>query len=78
MTNSELGTSKSASDEIFANVEKSLDVGSTRDLWWSVRSELADNGPGAVRTYLQSEHQRRRAIVEELIQEISDQVQGIS
>lgn len=78
MASSELNPRESASEEIFANVEETLEAGSVRDLWWSVRSELAEEGPGAVRTYLQSEFQRRRAIVEDALQGLSKQLEDIT
>ena len=78
MANSESDLDKSASDEIFAQVEECLAAGSVRDLWLGVRAELAENGPGAVRTYLQSEFQRRRSIVEKTLQELSSQLEDMT
>ena len=78
MASSESDLNKSASDEIFAQVEESLAPGPVRDLWLGVRAELAENGPGAVRTYLQSEFQRRRGIVENSLQELSSQLEDIT
>ena len=69
---------QSASEEILTQVEESLAAGPVRDLWLGVRAELAENGPGAVRTYLQSEFQRRRSIVENALQELSSQLEDIA
>ena len=77
MANPEAHAKKSASEEIFTQVEESLAAGPVRDLWLAVRAELAENGPGAVRTFLQSEFQRRRSIVENSLQELSSQLEDI-
>lgn len=66
---------KSASEEILTQVEENLAPGSTRDLWWQVRSELAESGPEAVRTYLQSEYQVRHNIVKNALEELSNQLE---
>lgn len=78
MASPESDLHESASDEIFARVEECLAPGAVRDLWLGVRAELAENGPGAVRTYLQSEFQRRRGIVENSLQELSSQLEDIT
>ena len=80
MASSESDLDKSASDadEIFAQVEECLAPGPVRDLWLGVRAELAENGPGAVRTYLQSEFQRRRSLVEKSLQELSSQLEDMT
>ncbi len=78
MASSESDLLKSASEEIFAQVEECLAPGPVRDLWLGVRAELAENGPGAVRTYLQSEFQRRRSVVENSLQELSSQLEDIT
>ena len=59
MVNGESNPQKPASEELLNQVEESLTAGPVRDLWLGVRAELAENGPGAVRTYLQSEFQRK-------------------
>ena len=68
----------SASEEIFVQIEEGLEPGPIRDLWWSLRSELADGGPDAVRTYLELEYQRRKAIVQGALEELSDQLESIN
>ena len=78
MASCESNPQKSASEEIFTEVEESLAAGPVRDLWWGIRAELAENGPGAVRTYLQSEFLRRRGVVENALQELSDQLEDIA
>ena len=75
MSNSEATASKPASQEIFAQVEQNLTPGPVRDLWWSVRSELGDGGPEAVRTYLQAEFERRRTILRDALEELTTRLQ---
>ena len=78
MVNGESNPQKPVSEELLNQVEESLTAGPVRDLWLGVRAELAENGPGAVRTYLQSEFQRRRGIVENALQELSGQLEDIA
>ncbi len=49
--------------------------GGVRDFWWGLRQELAEGGPEAVRTYLESEYERRHATVQNALQELSNQLE---
>ena len=66
-TNDRLGPN---SQELFQQVEEGLEPGSARDLWWGLRGELNEGGPGAVRTYLDAEFQGRETHLREEIQRL--------
>ena len=76
MPDSECKPDESASEQIFVQLEENMEPGGVRDLWWSLRRELAEGGPEAVRTYLESEYERRQAIVQDALQELSNQLEG--
>ena len=73
MTNEESKPTLSASEQIFGQIEQELEAGGVRDLWLSLRKELSEGGPEGVRTYLESEYQRRKAIVRTAIDELTNQ-----
>ena len=75
MPDNEGRSNESASDQIFAQVEESMEPGGVRDLWLSLRRELAEGGPETVRTYLEAEYERRRAIVQNALHELSNQLE---
>ena len=78
MPNDESKSSQSAAEQIFAQIEENMEPGGIRDLWLSLRNELSEGGPEAVRTYLESEYQRRKAIVQDALDELTNQLEGTS
>ena len=66
---------QSASEQIFLQIEQDMEAGGVRDLWLSLRKELAEGGTEAVRTYLESEYQRRRTIVQTALDELTNQME---
>ena len=77
MTNSEDTPSPLGSEEIFTQVEENLLPGPVRDLWQSVRSELKHGGPESVKTYLQSEFERRKTATKNALNELRTRLQEI-
>jgi hypothetical protein len=75
MPNEDSKPTESASDQIFRHIEQNLEPGGVRDLWLSLRKELTEGGPEAVRTYLASEYQRRKAIVQIALDELTNQLE---
>ena len=69
--------SESASEAIFSQIEQDLEPGEIRELWGNLRSELSEGGIDAVRTYLDSERARRKAIVQQSIEDLSNQLEEI-
>ena len=55
-----------------------MEPGGVRDLWLNLRNELSEGGPEAVRTYLESEYQRRKTIVQDALDELTNQLEGTS
>ena len=55
-----------------------MEAGGVRDLWLGIRQELAEGGPEAVRTYLASEYQTRKAIVQSALDELTKQLEEIA
>ena len=78
MTQQHSKHAKSASDQVFRHIEQNLESGGVRDLWLSLRKELKEGGPEAVRTYLASEYQRRKAIVQGELEELTKQLEEIA
>ena len=78
MSKDESKSSQSSSEQIFAQIEETMEPGGVRDLWLNLRNELSEGGPEAVRTYLESEYQRRKTIVQDALDELTDQVEGTS
>ena len=75
MPNEESKSVPSASEQIFSQIEQDLEAGGVRDLWMGLRKELAEGGPEAVRTYFDSEYQRRKAIVQASLDELTNQLE---
>ena len=75
MPNYESKSTQSASEQIFGQIEQDLEPGGVRDLWLSLRKELSEGGPDGVRTYLESEYQRRKAIVKTALDELTNQLE---
>lgn len=78
MSDEEQQPTQSASEQIFKLIEQDLDPGGVRDLWLSLQKELSEEGTEAVRTYLASEYQRRKSIVETALQELTNQLEETS
>ena len=75
MPDNEGRPNESASEQIFAQVEENMEPGGVRDLWLSLRKELTEGGPETVRTYLEAEYERRQAIVQSAVNELSNQLE---
>ena len=75
MPNEELNSQESASEQIYGQIEQNLEPGGVRDVWLSLRKELTEGGSEGVRTYLSSEYQRRKAIVEIALDELTNQLE---
>ena len=75
MSKEETKPTEAASEQIFGQIEQLLEPGGVRDIWLSLRSELAEGGSEAVRTYLASEYQRRKAIVQGALDELTNQLE---
>ena len=75
MSNEEMKPTHSASEEIFGRIEQDLKPGGVRDLWMGLRKELSEGGPESVRTYLDSEYQRRKSIVQTALEELTNQLE---
>ncbi|MDE0079034.1 MAG: hypothetical protein OXO50_16055 [Caldilineaceae bacterium] len=69
---------ESASEQIFAQLEKDMEPGGGRDLWLAIRRKLNEGGPEGVRTYLEAEYERRKAIIQKEVNELSNQLEEIS
>ena len=69
---------QSASEQIFRKIEQDMEAGGVRDLWLGIRKELAEGGPEAVRTYLASVYQTRKAIVQSALDDLSNQLEEIA
>ena len=75
MTNEESKPAQTASEQIFGQIEQELEAGGVRDLWLNLRKELSEGEPERVRTYLESEYQRRKAIVKTALDELTNQLE---
>ncbi len=75
MPGNESKPNESASEQIFMQVEKELEPGGVRDLWLNLRKELNEGGAERVRTYLDAEYERRKAIVQNALTELSNQLE---
>ena len=64
-----------AAEEIFLRVEQSLDPGPMRDMWRRMQSEMAEGGPDAVRTLLETEFESRHGNVLTALEELSNQLE---
>lgn len=69
---------QSASEQILTQIEDNMEPGGVRDLWLSLRNELSEGGPEAVRTYLESEYERRKSIVQDALDELTNRLEGTS
>ncbi|MYC38429.1 MAG: hypothetical protein F4X66_16185 [Chloroflexi bacterium] len=69
---------QSASEQIFSQIEQDMEAGRVRDVWVGIRKELAEGGSEAVRTYLASEYQTRKAMVQNALNELSNQLEEIA
>lgn len=78
MTDIERKPDQSGSEQIFVQIEEDLEPGDVRDLWLALREELKEGGPQRVRTYLESEYNRRKAILQNALNEVSDQLEKTS
>ena len=75
MLENESKPNQTGSEQIFGQIEQNLEAGGIRDLWLSLRNELAEGGPEAVRTYFESEYERRKAIVQASLDELKNQLE---
>ena len=71
MSESESNEKVVAAEEIFLRVEQSLAPGPVRDTWRRVQSEMAEGGPDAVRTLLETEFEKRHGLLLTALQELS-------
>ena len=78
MLHEESKTPQSTSEKIFSQIEQDLESGETRDLWLSLQEELSEKGSEGVRTYLESEYQRQKSIVETALNQLDNQLGGIA
>ena len=78
MPDNECNLNESASEQIFVQLEESMEPGGIRDLWLSLRKELNEGGAERVRTYLDAEYERRKAIVRNALNELSNQLEETS
>ena len=78
MPDNERKPNESASEQIFAQLEENMEPGGVRDLWLSLRRELNEGGPESVRTYLEAEYKRRNAIVQNALNDLSNQLEETS
>ena len=63
-------SAENATEQIYGQIEGELEAGGVRDLWLSIRRELAEGGPESVRTYLEAEYQTRKSIVQSALDEL--------
>lgn len=61
-------------DEVFQQVENSLEPGHMRDVWWALRSCLRDEGPPGVDTYLDAEFRRRLDALQRGLDEVDERL----
>ena len=78
MSNEPSKSGQPASEQIFKQIEQDMEAGGVRDVWLGIRKELAEGGPEAVRTYLASEYQARKAIVQSALDDLSNQLEEIA
>ncbi len=78
MLKDESVSTESASEQIFNQIEQSLEAGGVRDVWQNLRKELAEGGMGYVRTYLDAEYQRRKGIIQSALDELTNQLEEIN
>jgi len=64
-------------EEVFQQVENSLEPGPSRDVWWALRTSLRDEGPAGVETYLNAEFQRRVDGLQENLEELTERLEEI-
>jgi len=69
---------QSGSEQIFVQIEEDLQPGDVRDLWLALREELKEGGPQSIRTYLESEYMRRKTILQNALDEVSDHLEKTS
>ena len=77
MPKDELSSTKSGSEQIFNQFEQNLESGGVRDVWQSLRKEMAEGGMGNVRTYLDAEYLRRKAIIQSALTELTNRLEDI-
>ena len=78
MPKNESVSTQSASEQIFSQIEQSLEAGGVRDVWQNLQKELAEGGMANVRTYLDAEYQRRRSIIQSALDELSNQLEEVN
>ena len=78
MSIDESGTVGLASEQIYGQIEENMEPGGVRDLWVNLRNELVNGGPQGVGSYLESEYQRRKGIVENALIALTSQFEEIS
>lgn len=78
MPSKELIPTQSASEQIFSQIEQSLEAGGVRDVWQNLQKELAEGGIANVRTYLDAEYQRRKSIIQSALDELTNQLEEVS
>ena len=77
MENQPNPSTQPAAEQIFGAVEQGMEGGEVRDLWLNVRSELDDGGIDSVRTYLESEYERRKAALQNAVDNLLHQLKGV-
>ena len=78
MSDIERKPEESGSEQIFVQIEENLEPGGVRDLWLALRRELNEGGPQSVRTYMEAEYKRRKAILQNGLSEVSDHLEETS
>ena len=75
MPNGDDVSDPSASRQVFEQIEQNLEAGGGRDMWQNIRTELDENGTEGVRSYLDSEYQRRKAIVQSTMENLASRLE---
>lgn len=75
MSNDDKNSAPSTSEQIFGQIEQNLEAGGVRDMWQNIRKELDENGTEGVRSYLELEYQRRKAIVRSAMDNLTSRLE---
>ena len=75
MSNDAKNSAPSTSEQIFGQIEQNLEAGGVRDMWQNIRKELDENGTEGVRSYLELEYQRRKAIVQSAMDNLTSRLE---
>ena len=68
----------SASRQVFEKIEQNLEAGGVRDMWQNIMKELEENGTDGVRSYLESEYERRKVSVQSAMESLKSRVEETS